>query len=176
MLDNVSAERDAALNDLRRAGDGGGGGAGEGLGDGSEEEVLRLRRECDQLRDQVSEMEEGEVPPAGSKRIKSLEDQVERLSEEHTSQTETWRGLSSQMEAEKEELSQELISAKLQVAQLFMEVDGLKLRHRKATIAATAAHALQLDTATAQSSPTNSSKSSAKSTPPSPASPHTMEL
>lgn len=79
------------------------------------------------------------------------------------------------MEADKEELSQELISAKLQVAQLFMEVDGLKLRHRKATIAATAAHALQLDTATAQSSP-SSSKSSSKSRPPSPASPHTMEL
>lgn len=175
MLDNVSAERDAALNDLRRAGDGGGGVSGDGGGDGAEEEVLRLRRECDQLRDQVSEMEDGEVPPPGSKRIKSLEDQVERLSEEHTNQTETWRTLSSQMEADKEELSQELISAKLQVAQLFMEVDGLKLRHRKATIAATAAHALQLDTATAQSSP-SSSKSSSKSRPPSPASPHTMEL
>lgn len=80
------------------------------------------------------------------------------------------------MESDKEELSQELISAKLQVAQLFMEVDGLKLRHRKATIAATAAHALQLDSATAQSSPASSSRSSHKSTPPSPASPHTMEL
>lgn len=42
-------------------------------------------------------MEDGEVPPAGSKRIKSLEDQVERLSEEHTNQTETWRTLSSQV-------------------------------------------------------------------------------
>ena len=49
------------------------------------------------------------------------------------------------MEREKEELSQELISAKLQVAQLYMEVDGLKLQHRQATIAAEAAHALQME-------------------------------
>lgn len=42
-------------------------------------------------------MEHGDVPPAGAKRIKSLEDQVERLSEEHTSKTETWRSLSSQV-------------------------------------------------------------------------------
>ena len=52
MLNNVSAERDRALNDLRRAGEGGGGGPGDG-GDAAEEELQRLRRECDQLRDQV---------------------------------------------------------------------------------------------------------------------------
>lgn len=73
------------------------------------------------------------------------------------------------MESEKEELSQELISAKLQVAQLFMEVDGLKLRHRQETIAASAAHALELETIV-------SSSSSATSAAPSPTSPHTMEL
>lgn len=67
------------------------------------------------------------------------------------------------MEREKEELSQELISAKLQVAQLYMEVDGLKLQHRQATVAAEAAHALEMESASA--SPANS-----KSDPPSPAS------
>lgn len=60
MLNNVSAERDAALNDLRRAGGvGEAAGRGGGADDltsgeaGSEEEVLRLRRDCDKLRDQV---------------------------------------------------------------------------------------------------------------------------
>ncbi|CAN0459781.1 unnamed protein product, partial [Discosporangium mesarthrocarpum] len=68
----------------------------------------------------------------GESRVKSLEGQVERLSHESTRQSETWRGLSSQqLEGEKEELSQELIKAKLQVAQLSMEIDGIKLRHRQ---------------------------------------------
>lgn len=31
---------------------------------------------------------------AGAKRVKSLEDQVERVSEEHTRQSEAWRALS----------------------------------------------------------------------------------
>lgn len=52
MLDNVSSERDAALNDLRKAG--GGGGSGEDSGDGAQEEATWLRRECDNLRDQVT--------------------------------------------------------------------------------------------------------------------------
>lgn len=51
MLDNVASERDTALNELRRAGEGGGSGGGNG--DGAQEEVERLRDECDLLRDQV---------------------------------------------------------------------------------------------------------------------------
>lgn len=74
-----------------------------------------------------------------------------------------------QMEIEKEELSQELISAKLQVAQLFMEVDGLKLRHRQEAVAANAARALELENAV-------SPASTPPSRGPSPTSPHTMEL
>lgn len=67
------------------------------------------------------------------------------------------------VEREKEELSQELISAKLQVAQLYMEVDGLKLQHRQATIAAEAAHAVNMGSA-------SGSPAMSKSDPPSPAS------
>lgn len=89
-----------------------------------------------------------------------------------------------QMESEKEELSQELISAKLQVAQLSMEVDGLKLRHRQEAIAASEAHAQALESAL---SPPQSVVSMASQTSPvsprsvsspvgSPVSPHTMEL
>lgn len=56
MLNNVSAERDAALNDLRRAG---GVSASDQFGSSggdadSKDEVRRLRRDCDKLRDQVS--------------------------------------------------------------------------------------------------------------------------
>lgn len=76
------------------------------------------------------------------------------------------------MESEKEELSQELISAKLQVAQLSMEVDGLKLRHRQETIAAAAEHAEALQQA---SSPYSSHVSTTSSHTP-PTSPHTLEL
>lgn len=55
MLDNVSAERDAALSDARRAQ------ANRGISDdgetsggaGTREEVSVLRRDCDKLRDQV---------------------------------------------------------------------------------------------------------------------------
>lgn len=48
--------------------------------------------------EQVSELsgedeeEEGRVLQAGPKRVKTLEDQIERLSEEHTRQSEKWRG------------------------------------------------------------------------------------
>lgn len=100
------------------------------------------------------------------------------------------------MEREKEELSQQLISAKLQVAQLYMEVDGLKLQHRQATaVAAREAHALGMDSAsgspaTPKSAPPSpaslhsnvsprsapSPASAAGASPHSPKSPHTMEL
>lgn len=85
-----------------------------------------------------------------------------------------------QMESEKEELSQELISAKIQVAQLSMEVDDLKLRHRQETIAAEAAHAQALEEAvtphgsmTSQTSPASAVIASPAI---SPSSPHTLEL
>lgn len=46
---------------------------------------------------QLSEYEEGEVPPPGAKRIQALEDQVERLSEENMRQSEKARSLSLQV-------------------------------------------------------------------------------
>lgn len=70
------------------------------------------------------------------------------------------------MEADKEELSRELIAAKLKVAQLSMEVDGLKLEHRRERIA-DAAHVEAEE---------ESVSSVSTSTPPSPSSPCTMEL
>lgn len=57
MLDNVASERDAALNDLRRAGEGGGdGGVGRDRAAvvAAEDEADRLRQECDDLRERVS--------------------------------------------------------------------------------------------------------------------------
>lgn len=75
-----------------------------------------------------------------------------------------------QMEREKEELSQELIGAKLQVAQLYMEVDGIKLRHRQAALAT--ASALVIEDGD-DVSPTSSARTSP---PPSPNSPITMQL
>lgn len=42
-----------------------------------------------------NEQDEGLNPD--DKRVRILEDQVERLSQEHTRQSETWRGLSSQV-------------------------------------------------------------------------------
>ena len=76
------------------------------------------------------------------------------------------------MEKDKEELSQELIAAKLQVAQLYMEVDGIKLRHRQAALAATAA-ALEIQDEASELSPVSSARTSP---PPSPNSPITMNL
>lgn len=75
-----------------------------------------------------------------------------------------------QMEREKEELSQELIGAKLQVAQLYMEVDGIKLRHRQAALATASALVIEDDDVV---SPTSSARTSP---PPSPNSPITMQL
>lgn len=46
---------------------------------------------------QLSEYEEGEVPPPGTKRIRSLEDQVERLSVENMRMNETARNLKEQV-------------------------------------------------------------------------------
>lgn len=90
------------------------------------------------------------------------------------------------MESEKEELSQELISAKLQVAQLSMEVDGLKLRHRQEVIAASEAHAQALENAmsppqsvtsmASQNSPMSPLSRTSAAVSPASVSPHTMEL
>lgn len=38
-----------------------------------------------------------DVARTGPKRVKSLEDQVERLAEEHTRQSESWRELSAKV-------------------------------------------------------------------------------
>lgn len=99
------------------------------------------------------------------------------------------------MEREKEELSTELISAKLQVAQLYMQVDGLKLQHRQATEAASTQHAMELESASGSPvtsmsdtpspdsrfpmppcSPASPMPPGSAGSPRSPASPHTMEL
>lgn len=46
---------------------------------------------------QLSEYEEGEVPPPGTKRIRSLEDQVERLSVENMRMNEKARDFKAQV-------------------------------------------------------------------------------